>query len=162
MSKFDNETLEERRARARARMNGGEQHDHGGAAGADDDVDDGEMSAAEIAATNRAHLGITDAEAGITDMPLYTLELTAEQLLSDDWVEIAQKLRALLKEARLDRANQAATMVPAEVHESGWQWRPTSGDSAFAPPFGTIRMCRGCGCLVAGGPTVCQRCAELP
>lgn len=51
--------------------------------------------------------------------------------------------------------------VPREVHESGWQWRPV-GDGAFAPPFGTIRVCRGCGCLVAGGPTACARCAEAP
>ena len=48
--------------------------------------------------------------------------------------------------------------VPPEVHERGWQWRPV-GDGAFAPPFGTIRVCEGCGCLVAGGPTQCSRCA---
>lgn len=51
--------------------------------------------------------------------------------------------------------------VPEEVHESGWQWRPVSEDTAFAPPFGTIRMCIACGCLVAGGPTRCARCAPL-
>jgi hypothetical protein len=51
-----------------------------------------------------------------------------------------------------------STNVPAEVHESGWQWRPTGDDAAFAPPFGTIRVCRACGCLVAGGPTACVRC----
>lgn len=51
--------------------------------------------------------------------------------------------------------------VPAEVHERGWQWRPVSSDTAFAPPFATIRVCRGCGCLVAGGPTVCMRCAAI-
>lgn len=51
--------------------------------------------------------------------------------------------------------------VPADVHESGWQWRPTDSDTAFAPPFGTIRVCRWCGCLVAGGPTACVRCAEI-
>lgn len=33
-------------------------------------------------------------------------------------------------------------------------------DTAYIPPFGTIRKCRGCGCLVAGGPTACARCAE--
>ncbi|HEU4407286.1 MAG TPA: hypothetical protein VFS43_18605 [Polyangiaceae bacterium] len=33
------------------------------------------------------------------------------------------------------------------------------GDGAFAPPFGTVRSCRGCGCLVVGGPTACGRCA---
>lgn len=39
-------------------------------------------------------------------------------------------------------------------------WRPISADTAFAPPFGTIRVCRGCGCLVAGGPTSCVRCFD--
>lgn len=33
-------------------------------------------------------------------------------------------------------------------------------DTAYIPPFGTVRKCRGCGCLVAGGPTACGRCAE--
>jgi hypothetical protein len=56
--------------------------------------------------------------------------------------------------------NDALGVVPVEVHECGWQWRPTTTDTAFAPPFGTIRRCRGCGCLVAGGPTACVRCAE--
>ena len=51
--------------------------------------------------------------------------------------------------------------VPAEVHERGWQWRPV-GDGAFAPPFGTVRACVDCGCLVAGGPTRCGRCAPEP
>ncbi len=49
--------------------------------------------------------------------------------------------------------------VPEEVHERGWQWRPVR-DSAFAPPFGTIRVCTECGCLVAGGPTRCVRCVR--
>lgn len=35
--------------------------------------------------------------------------------------------------------------VPAEVHERGWQWRPTSDDTAFAPPFSDL-SCRVCGC----------------
>lgn len=80
-------------------------------------------------------------------------------------------LRALLSGAgtRPTTRGHAATLedlqicthaaVPAEVHERGWQWRPTSDDTAFAPPFGTIRACLGCGCLVAGGPTNCARCA---
>lgn len=51
--------------------------------------------------------------------------------------------------------------VPPEVHESGWQWRPTDPNTAFAPPFGTIRVCRACGCLVAGGPTACSRCVAV-
>lgn len=50
--------------------------------------------------------------------------------------------------------------VPPTVHERGWQWRPTADDTAFAPPFGTIRVCRVCGCLVSGGPTACVRCAD--
>jgi hypothetical protein len=49
--------------------------------------------------------------------------------------------------------------VPQAVHDHGWQWRPV-GDGAFAPPFGTIRVCIDCGCLVAGGPTRCVRCAK--
>lgn len=52
----------------------------------------------------------------------------------------------------------AEATVPAGVHERGWQWRPTGEDTAFAPPFGTIRVCRHCGCLVAGGPNACARC----
>ncbi len=34
------------------------------------------------------------------------------------------------------------------------------GDGAFGPPFGTIRVCRVCDCLVAGGPTACVRCVN--
>jgi hypothetical protein len=55
---------------------------------------------------------------------------------------------------------QATRGVPQDVHEGGWQWRPTDKDTAFAPPFGTIRVCIDCGCLVAGGPTRCGRCAH--
>lgn len=62
--------------------------------------------------------------------------------------------------AFLERLAAMAGVVPADVHERGWQWRPTATDTAFAPPFGTIRQCRACGCLVAGGPTACARCAE--
>lgn len=59
-----------------------------------------------------------------------------------------------------DSEGRTCGAVPADVHERGWQWRPTSEDTAFAPPFGTIRSCRGCGCLVVGGPTACVQCAE--
>ncbi len=48
--------------------------------------------------------------------------------------------------------------VPEHVQSHGWQWRPV-GDGAFAPPFGTIRVC-DCGCLVAGGIARCLRCAD--
>jgi hypothetical protein len=41
-------------------------------------------------------------------------------------------------------------------------WRKIDDDTAFAPPFGTIRACIDCGCLVAGGPTRCVRCATTP
>ena len=40
------------------------------------------------------------------------------------------------------------------------QWCRTDSDTAFASPFGTVRTCRGCGCLVAGGPTACTRCVD--
>ena len=64
-------------------------------------------------------------------------------------------------QADIEAEQQAVVgVVPADVHERGWQWRPTATDTAFAPPFGTIRQCRVCGCLVAGGPTACARCAE--
>ena len=43
---------------------------------------------------------------------------------------------------------------------NGWQWTKVDSDTAYAPPFGTVRVCRVCGCLVAGGPTACARCAD--
>jgi hypothetical protein len=52
--------------------------------------------------------------------------------------------------------------LPEDWYTTARQWCPTSDDTAFAPPFGTIRQCRSCGCLVVGGPTVCRRCAEEP
>jgi hypothetical protein len=39
-------------------------------------------------------------------------------------------------------------------------WHEVAADTAFAPPFGTIRKCIDCGALVAGGPTRCGRCAR--
>jgi len=59
--------------------------------------------------------------------------------------------------ARAGAEQPGRDTVPPHVHERGWQWRPVD-DGAFAPPFGTIRVCRACGCLVAGGPTACGRC----
>lgn len=38
-------------------------------------------------------------------------------------------------------------------------WHPV-GDSAFAPPFGTVCACIDCGCLIAGGPTRCAHCVS--
>lgn len=81
----------------------------------------------------------------------------------DEWIERAGEAERLAEE-RLAHVNQMqatmANVVPADVHEHGWQWRPTGKDTAFAPPFGTIRVCGACGCLVAGGPAACARCAE--
>ena len=34
------------------------------------------------------------------------------------------------------------------------------GNEAFIPGLGTVRACLDCGCLVAGGPTRCVRCAN--
>jgi hypothetical protein len=38
--------------------------------------------------------------------------------------------------AFLERLATMAGTVPVEVHECGWQWRPVTTDTAFAPPFG--------------------------
>ena len=73
---------------------------------------------------------------------------------------IIDRARRVLAAAGPDPSAVEAGIVPVEVHERGWQWRPTGDDTAFAPPFGTIRACRSCGCLVTGGPTACVRCAE--
>jgi hypothetical protein len=88
-------------------------------------------------------------------------KLMADQLdgydaLKDAYKRVVDQLAKLATPAAAP-PNQAP--VPAEVHERGWQWRPTSDDTAFAPPFGTVRACLGCGCLVAGGPANCARCA---
>ena len=72
------------------------------------------------------------------------------------WIWRAGEAERLAEE----RPANMAGAVPDEVHEAGWQWRPTGVDAAFAPPFGTIHQCRCCGCLVAGGPTACVRCVE--
>lgn len=89
------------------------------------------------------------------------LECDCAEVRPSPYVLTALRLRVKALEA--ERAEILATMagvVPVDVHERGWQWRPTATDTAFAPPFGTIRRCRVCGCLVAGGPTACARCAE--
>mgnify|MGYP000741711663 CR=1 FL=1 len=77
------------------------------------------------------------------------------------WVEVLVEVGdAAEDDDTLERLATMADVVPVEVHERGWQWRPVDKDTAFAPPFGTIRKCRVCGCLVAGGPTACARCAR--
>lgn len=51
----------------------------------------------------------------------------------------------------------------AEPTRDSRGWRPMSDSAAFAWPFGTIRVCLGCTCLMAGGaldsPPICRRCA---
>lgn len=85
----------------------------------------------------------------------------ANQLQAD----IEAEMQGRLALRKLHGAREDETMGKflerlGAVYEGGWQWRPTDTDTAFAPPFGTIRKCRVCGCLVVGGPTVCTRCAE--
>lgn len=53
----------------------------------------------------------------------------------------------------------AEAVLSDTVPQSKADWHKTSEDTAFARPFGTIRVCLGCGCLVTGGPTRCVRCA---
>jgi len=88
-----------------------------------------------------------------------------------------KELLVRLREARAELAAAQTTIIElrAHVRETGelaekmsdkaiaaerGHWCRSGVDTAFAPPFGTIRVCRGCGCLVAGGPTACVRCAE--
>lgn len=63
--------------------------------------------------------------------------------------------------------DDAKTVADAAVNVLGERsphasdgWRRIDEDTAFAPPFGTIRKCVSCGSLVAGGPTACARCAD--
>lgn len=96
--------------------------------------------------------------------PLGTHEDATEAMVRLAHTVIAQDAEIVgLRLALLDTLPKGGVyhsdVVPAEVHENGWQWRPIDSDTAFAPPFGTIRACRVCGCLVAGGPTACGRCA---
>lgn len=69
--------------------------------------------------------------------------------------DLADAIREVVKS---QDGNALAAAVPEDVRVGGWQWRPVDADTAFAPPFSTIRVCRACGCLVAGGPTACGRC----
>ena len=75
------------------------------------------------------------------------------RLHGDNWLYL--HLAAVEEERERD-----VETVPDAVHEGGWQWRPTSPSTAFAPPLGTIRACDACGALVAGGPTRCIHCVR--
>lgn len=71
--------------------------------------------------------------------------------------DVMDHLRAEVRSLRAHVASE-----PERTAAAAAQWRAVDEDTAFAPPFSTIRVCRGCGCLVVGGPTVCNRCAESP
>lgn len=127
----------------------------------------------------REVLDALDGRAVIFDGPSERVGHLLDEM--DEWIERAGAAERMVEAARrslssvaeamtehayqelasaLESPPRIAVVVPVEVHEHGWQWRPTATDTAFAPPFGTIRQCRVCGCLVAGGPTACARCAE--
>lgn len=173
MTEYENETLEERRARVIAR-------DRFATVVAETTGMDipglGRVSKEEV---DRAHERMHDFrydtstheqyvlcvakevgwERGMESAKQYTLALTADELLNKNVASnIYAKLQALIEQARADHAPKR-TPVPDEVHESGWQWRPVTEDTAFAPPFGTIRACSTCGVLIAGGPSICSACA---
>lgn len=82
------------------------------------------------------------------------IDITVEGDWTDD--EIGQLVEAYRADAqrtvdRIREGGRAALLCVDTIDK----------DTAFARPFGTIRRCRVCGCLVAGGPTACTRCAEL-
>jgi hypothetical protein len=91
-------------------------------------------------------------------------QATLRSLAGVDRAALIEELAAARRER--DDWNARATALESERDEAlaatAGQWRRVSEDTAFAPPFSTIRVCRGCGCLVAGGPTACNRCAEFP
>ena len=59
-----------------------------------------------------------------------------------------------------ERANVVHALLDGgDTPDGDDRWRRITDDTAFAPPFGTVRVCGACGCLVAGGPTRCGRCA---
>lgn len=47
-----------------------------------------------------------------------------------------------------------------ELVNENIKMRTVSEDTMFSSSLGTIRKCIDCGCLVAGGPTRCGRCAK--
>jgi len=69
--------------------------------------------------------------------------------------EVECESREMTEAAALLTGPTAAARV--EVAEPDWH---AVDDGAFARPFGTVRKCIDCGCLVAGGPTRCGRCAD--
>lgn len=58
----------------------------------------------------------------------------------------------------IERLATKAGIVPTDSDGNVLQWRPVTDSTAFAPPFGTISVCRECRCLVAGDNTTCNRC----
>jgi hypothetical protein len=76
----------------------------------------------------------------------------------------ASELLAVAPQGWSEQDRERVDIVLGKITAAKWEHdkyrSPMSGDTAFMPPFGTIRKCRVCGCLVAGGPTACVRCAE--
>lgn len=74
-----------------------------------------------------------------------------------DIVELIEHVWALASLASSPIA-EPSTQDWHQSSEDGPDWRAV-GDGAFTRPFGTIRKCHGCSCLVAGGQTYCGTCA---
>lgn len=73
-----------------------------------------------------------------------------------------EAILSFIRNVRFDRHGEQADRSEEHTSPPSDQWRRVSDDTAFAPPFGTIRVCRVCGCLVAGGPSACVSCAQGP
>ena len=114
----------------------------------------------ELAAVRRAVRMLDGARAAIDANGQRVLR----SLAGEERAALIEELAAARRER--DDWNARATAMEAERDEAlsavAGQWRRVDDDTAFAPPFSTIRVCRHCGCLVAGGPTACNRCAESP
>lgn len=76
------------------------------------------------------------------------------------WVRVNDALWLHVDDLRAMLADIDAQQQPDPQPDLDEGWRIVSGDTAFAMPFGTIRECSGCGCLVSGGPTACLRCID--
>lgn len=80
------------------------------------------------------------------------------QLMAD--IELHRADKDLAQAALRDlAAKQRDTSEDGRVHLQ-WTVHKDDADTAFVPIFGTIRVCRHCGCLVAGGPNACTACAN--
>lgn len=97
------------------------------------------------------------------------LELTGN--VAAEWAKMQERLAALEQasqercqdinehELRLVALEQRRKTVE-DLEQRTPEWRSTSGDTAYAEPFTTIRACIDCQCLIAGGPTRCKACVR--